>query len=71
MILPIAALLALVAADARTEHRTRARCVATLESMRPKHFATCGLAADFMAEVLRLLRRVFELDFDLASIRIS
>ena len=69
MILPIAALLALVAADARTEHRTRARCVATLESMRPKHFATCGLAADFMAEVLRLLRRVFELDFDLASLR--
>lgn len=43
--------------------------MATLESMRPKHFATCGLAADFMAEVLRLLRRVFELDFDLASLR--
>ena len=69
MILPIAALLALVAADVRTEHTTRARCMATLESMRPKHFATCGLAADFMAEVLRLLRRVFELDFDLATLR--
>jgi hypothetical protein len=37
--------------------------------MRPKHFATWGLAADFMAEVLRLLRRVFELDFDLATLR--
>ena len=69
MILPIAALLGLVASDERTDPSVRTRCFKTLSSMRPKHFATCGLAADFMAEVLRLLRQVFEHDFDLATLR--
>jgi len=69
MILPIAALLAVVAADVRTESSTRKRCIATLESMRPAHFVSCGLAADYMAEVMTLLRQVFEGDFDLATLR--
>ena len=56
LLLPIAVLLASLAADARKDPTVRARSLKALEMMTPEHIVTAGLSADFSAELLRFVR---------------
>ena len=67
MVLPIALLLAMNAADVRTDPKTRAKCHHILGQLRPSLIVSIGLASDYMQECMTFLR-LFEKDIDFATV---
>ena len=67
LVLPIALLLAMVAADVRTDAPIRASAHEQLKQLRPGLFVSVGMASDYWAEVLSFLR-IFERDIDFSCV---